>query len=128
MFVNQQSMIAAHQPVRTMLAVFAGYRPEFEKIMPSQWVTWKLGDTAAVGTTFRVVSEGLCEAAELDTGERVLNVTAGNGNTTLADAENLPFRDSAFDVVLSGFAAMFAPDHHRMARSHAGRQIASTAS
>jgi SAM-dependent methyltransferase len=116
MFVNQQSMIAAHQPVRTMLAVFAGYRPEFEKIMPSQWVTWKLGDTAAVGTTFRVVSEGLCEAAELDTGERVLNVTAGNGNTTLADAENLPFRDSAFDVVLSGFAAMFAPDHHRMAR------------
>ena len=32
-----------------------------------------------------------------------------------ADAENLPFADGAFDVALSTFGAMFAPDHARAA-------------
>lgn len=116
MVANQQSMTAARWPVRTPPAVFAGFRPEFRNIKPAQWVTWKLGDTAAVGTTYRVATERLGEAVELGSGERVLNVTAGNGDTTLAQAEILPFRNAAFDVVLSGFGAMFAPDHERMAR------------
>ncbi len=34
----------------------------------------------------------------------------------VADAENLPFADAAFDVVLSTFGAMFTPEHHRAAR------------
>jgi SAM-dependent methyltransferase len=34
----------------------------------------------------------------------------------VADAEDLPFRDAAFDVVLSTFGAMFTPDHARPAR------------
>jgi ubiquinone/menaquinone biosynthesis C-methylase UbiE len=33
-----------------------------------------------------------------------------------ADAENLPFPDASFDVVLSTFGAMFAPDHQQVAR------------
>jgi SAM-dependent methyltransferase len=33
-----------------------------------------------------------------------------------ADVENLPFPDASFDVVLSTFGAMFAPDHRRTAR------------
>jgi SAM-dependent methyltransferase len=32
-----------------------------------------------------------------------------------ADAENLPFADSSFDVVLSSFGVMFAPNHARSA-------------
>jgi len=32
-----------------------------------------------------------------------------------ADVENLPFADASFDVVLSTFGAMFAPDHARTA-------------
>jgi SAM-dependent methyltransferase len=32
------------------------------------------------------------------------------------DAERLPFEDGAFDVVLSTFGVMFAPDHDRAAR------------
>jgi SAM-dependent methyltransferase len=32
-----------------------------------------------------------------------------------ADVEELPFPDSSFDVVLSTFGAMFAPDHERAA-------------
>lgn len=34
----------------------------------------------------------------------------------VADAEDLPFRDATFDVVLSTFGAMFTPDHARPAR------------
>jgi len=116
MSITSQKMIAALESVRTAPAVFTGYRPEFEKVSPSQWVTWKLGDTSDVGATFRLALERLCVALDLQTGERVLNVTAGNGNTTLAAAENLPFRDSAFDAVMSGFGAIFAPDHYRIAR------------
>ena len=33
-----------------------------------------------------------------------------------ADAEQLPFADGSFDVVLSTFGAMFAPDHQQVAR------------
>ncbi len=32
-----------------------------------------------------------------------------------ADAENLPFEDQAFDVVMSSIGAMFAPHHHQVA-------------
>jgi len=34
----------------------------------------------------------------------------------VADAEDLPFADESFDVVLSTFGAMFTPDHARPAR------------
>ena len=34
----------------------------------------------------------------------------------VADAEQLPFPDASFDVVLSTFGAMFAPDHEQVAR------------
>jgi SAM-dependent methyltransferase len=34
----------------------------------------------------------------------------------VADAEDLPFEDGSFDVVLSTFGAMFTPDHTRPAR------------
>jgi len=33
-----------------------------------------------------------------------------------ADAEHLPFEDASFDVILSTFGAMFAPDHEQVAR------------
>jgi SAM-dependent methyltransferase len=36
--------------------------------------------------------------------------------TVVADAEDLPFDDASFDVVLSTFGVMFAPDQERAAR------------
>src|SRR5262245_3187258 len=36
-------------------------------------------------------------------------------DTQVADAQNLPFDDGSFDVVISTFGAMFAPDQKRVA-------------
>lgn len=115
-----------------------------------QQATWASGDYAIIGTTLQIVGENLCEAVDLRSGERVLDVAAGNGNASLAaarrfaevtsadyveslleragkravaeglaldlqvaDAEDLPFADGSFDVVMSTFGVMFTADHHQ---------------
>ena len=51
-----------------------------------QQAAWSTGNYAVVGTTLQIVGENLCEALDLRSGERVLDVAAGNGNATLAAA------------------------------------------
>ena len=51
-----------------------------------QQVAWSAGNYAVVGTTLQIVGETLCEALDLRSGARVLDVAAGNGNATLAAA------------------------------------------
>jgi ubiquinone/menaquinone biosynthesis C-methylase UbiE len=51
-----------------------------------QQVAWGSGDYAVVGTTLQIVGESLCEAVDLRSNQRVLDVAAGNGNATLAAA------------------------------------------
>ena len=47
---------------------------------------WSSGDYAVVGTTLQIVGEQLCEALDLRSGQKVLDVAAGNGNVSLAAA------------------------------------------
>ncbi len=51
-----------------------------------QQAAWSAGNYAVVGTTLQIVGENLCEALDLRSGQRVLDVAAGNGNATLAAA------------------------------------------
>ncbi len=51
-----------------------------------QQAAWSSGDYAVVGTTLQIVGESLCEAVDLRSNQRVLDVAAGNGNATLAAA------------------------------------------
>jgi ubiquinone/menaquinone biosynthesis C-methylase UbiE len=51
-----------------------------------QQAAWSAGNYAVVGTTLQIVGESLCEALDLRSGARVLDVAAGNGNATLAAA------------------------------------------
>ena len=121
--------------------------PDFAAVKSKQQVAWSSGDYAVIGTTLQIVGESLCEAVDLRSNQRVLDIAAGNGNATLAaarrfaevvstdyvgalldrgreraeaerlqvtfqqaDAENLPFADATFDVVLSTFGVMFTPN------------------
>ena len=121
-------------------------------IKSRQQTAWGSGDYAIIGTTLQIVGETLCEAVDLRSDQRVLDVAAGNGNATLAaarrfaevvstdyvatllqrgreraaadrlpvtfqeaDAENLPFADASFDVVLSTFGVMFTPNQQQAA-------------
>jgi SAM-dependent methyltransferase len=117
-----------------------------------QQATWASVDFGVIGTTLQIVGETLCEAADVRSGDEVLDVAAGTGNATLAaahrfarvtstdyvpavlergrrradaegldvtfetaDAEALPYTNARFDIVLSTFGVMFAPDHARAA-------------
>ncbi len=126
--------------------------PDFAAIKTRQQATWSSGDFGQIGSRLQIVGESLCEAVNLRSGERVLDVAAGNGNaalaaarrfadvvaadyvpglldqarrrawadglplvTRVADAEALPFPDASFDVTLSTFGVMFAPQPERAA-------------
>lgn len=125
---------------------------DLDAVKSRQQMAWGSGDYAVVGTTLQIVGEALCEAVDIRSNQRVLDVAAGNGNATLAaarrfahvvstdyvgallergreraeadrlpvtfreaDAENLPFDDASFDVVLSTFGVMFTPNQERAA-------------
>src|SRR3972149_7728104 len=55
-------------------------------IKARQQVAWSSGDYAMISTTLQIVGETLCEAVDLRSNQRVLDVAAGNGNATLAAA------------------------------------------
>lgn len=60
--------------------------PDLGAIKERQQKAWSSGDYGKVGVTLVVVAENLCEAADLRSGQRVLDVATGNGNTALAAA------------------------------------------
>jgi len=125
---------------------------DLNAVKTRQQGAWSSGDYAMVGTTLQIVGEMLCEAVDIRSGQRVLDVAAGNGNATLAaarrwcdvtstdyvrallnngrdraaaerlkvdfreaDAENLPFADKSYDVVMSTFGVMFTADQDKAA-------------
>ncbi|MCB1926665.1 MAG: class I SAM-dependent methyltransferase [Rhodocyclaceae bacterium] len=60
--------------------------PDLGAVKKKQHAAWSSGNYAVVGTTLQIVGESLCEALDLRAGESVLDVAAGNGNSTLAAA------------------------------------------
>ena len=69
--------------VQTGIAVAT---PDLAAIKQRQQATWASGDFGIIGTTLQIVGETLCEAADLRSGSKVLDVAAGNGNVALAAA------------------------------------------
>jgi SAM-dependent methyltransferase len=68
--------------VQTVIPVVA----DLSAVKERQRAAWGSGDYAIVGTTLQIVGEALCEAVDLRSNQRVLDVAAGNGNATLAAA------------------------------------------
>jgi ubiquinone/menaquinone biosynthesis C-methylase UbiE len=126
---------------------------EYALITEAQRKAWSIGDLGKLAARMSpLYAELLCEAVRLRPAERVLDVAAGTGTTSIAaarrfcdvvavdyvgdflakathlagcedltletheaDAQDLPFEDASFDVALSTFGAMFAPDQQRVA-------------
>jgi ubiquinone/menaquinone biosynthesis C-methylase UbiE len=60
--------------------------PDLAAIKARQHAAWSSGDYAVIGTTLQIVGEELCEALDLRSGRKVLDVAAGNGMVSLAAA------------------------------------------
>ena len=60
--------------------------PDYAAIKSKQHAAWSSGDYSVAGVTLQIVGENLCEALNLSSGQRVLDVAAGNGNCSLAAA------------------------------------------
>src|SRR5215831_13357695 len=60
--------------------------PELVALKARQQAAWSSGDYAVVGTTLQIVGEELCEALDIRSGRKVLDVAAGNGMASLAAA------------------------------------------
>jgi len=79
-----------------------------------QQAAWSTGNYAVVGTTLQIVGENLCEALDLRSGARVLDVAAGNGNATLAAARrwcDVTSTDYVSSLLDSGRARSVAEGH-----------------
>ncbi len=61
-------------------------QPDLGVLKARQQAAWSSGDYALIGTTLQIVGEELCEALDVRSGEKVLDVAAGNGNVSLAAA------------------------------------------
>jgi len=59
---------------------------DLDAVKARQHGAWSSGDYAVVGTTLQIVGEELCEALDLRSGQKVLDVAAGNGNASIAAA------------------------------------------
>jgi SAM-dependent methyltransferase len=69
-----------------MATVISSPAIDLAVVKARQQAAWSAGNYAVVGTTLQIVGENLCEALDLRSGARVLDVAAGNGNATLAAA------------------------------------------
>lgn len=127
-------------------------QPDLVAVKRRQQVAWSTGDYGVIGATLDLVGEQLCEAVDLRSTERVLDVATGNGNAALAaarrwsevtgidyvlalleegraraagdrlqitfaegDAEDIPYPDASFDVILSSFGVMFSANQAQAA-------------
>jgi ubiquinone/menaquinone biosynthesis C-methylase UbiE len=59
---------------------------DLKALKARQQAAWSSGDYAVIGTTLQIVGEELCEALDVRSGQKVLDIAAGNGNATLAAA------------------------------------------
>jgi ubiquinone/menaquinone biosynthesis C-methylase UbiE len=72
--------------------------------------------TLAAARRFALVTSTDYVPALLDKGRERARAEGLPVQFQVADAEELPFDDGSFDVVLSTFGAMFTPEHNRAAR------------
>ena len=89
--------------------------PDLAAVKTRQQAAWSTGNYAVVGTTLQIVGEQLCEALDLRSTARVLDVAAGNGNATLAAARRgcaVTSTDYVPSLLEAGRQRALAEGHH----------------
>ncbi len=126
--------------------------PDTNAVKERMHKVWTSGEYSRIGNPIAIMGELLCEAVDLRSGDRVLDVATGSGNTAISaarrfcevtgmdlspesieharrraeaegmeitfevgDAEDLPYPDASFDVVLSTIGVMFCPNQEQAA-------------
>jgi ubiquinone/menaquinone biosynthesis C-methylase UbiE len=84
---------------------------DMDAIKAKQRATWASGDFSIIGTTLQIVGESLCEAVDLRAGSKVLDVAAGNGNSSLAAARRF------CDVTSTDYVPALLEDGRRRAEA-----------
>jgi ubiquinone/menaquinone biosynthesis C-methylase UbiE len=83
---SMKKSIMCNPAILTTAVMSGGEAADTNIIKSRQQTMWASGDFAVIGTTLQIVGEELCEAMDLRSGQRVLDVAAGNGNAALAAA------------------------------------------
>ncbi|HKZ03655.1 MAG TPA: methyltransferase domain-containing protein [Pyrinomonadaceae bacterium] len=127
--------------------------PDFTELKQKHRATWASGDYKQIAQGILPVADHVVRSARIRSGENVLDVACGTGNTALiarargatvtgldltpellavaqkraaeegytdinwkiGDAEEMPFPDASFDVVVSSCGLMFAPNQQKVA-------------
>jgi len=71
---------------------------DVEAIKARQQAAWAAGDYGQIGVRLQIVGESICEAVDLHSTDRVLDVAAGNGNASLAAARRFAHVTSTDNV------------------------------
>jgi 2-polyprenyl-3-methyl-5-hydroxy-6-metoxy-1,4-benzoquinol methylase len=79
---------------------------DFTTLKTRQQTAWASGDYAVIGTTLQIVGEQLCEALDVRSGQKVLDVAAGNGNVALAAASVIARSEAAPRFNANGIASL----------------------
>ena len=89
---------AANTTATTSQPTAAQTVPDFAAAKTRSKVVWSSGDYAVIGSTLQIVGETIAEAADVRSGETVLDVACGNGNAALAAGRRFA-RVTAIDYV-----------------------------
>jgi ubiquinone/menaquinone biosynthesis C-methylase UbiE len=115
--VPESRQVPIHINRRTDMSAVTSTNPpaiDLSAVKTRQQAAWSTGNYAVVGTTLQIVGEELCEALDLRSGTRVLDVAAGNGNATLAAARrwcDVTSTDYVASLLESGRARAMAEGH-----------------
>ena len=110
--MTQTFSCAPEPPVTTVATA-----DQLAAIKTRQQATWAAGDYSIIGNTLQIVGESLCEAVDLRAGSTVLDVAAGNGNSSLAAARRWA------DVTATDYVPALLEDGRRRAE---GERLAIT--
>jgi SAM-dependent methyltransferase len=120
---QRQAMVWGSAPFENVVHTIAGVHEHLvQELDPQPSEKWLDVGTGTGAVALRAASAGAevtgadIAPALIETAKRLAAAEGLEITFEVADAEELPYGNAAFDVVSSSFGAIFAPDHEAVAR------------